>query len=525
MMNQRKQPVRSAERRIRSGLVAGLTTPLILAALQINPAAVVAAPADDPAQFCASAQSVISRTQQTAEVIVHEDFEAFVRSKSSIDPLTLHAYQWTGPGDPDRVVAISCKMRSADHLNAVYGEGTAGADGLCQDVNRETLRSVGASLGTVPEVVFDADEDVFNDENPQSSGRIWLAPFRVTSADAAGRLQVHSAGFRVDWQDQRFAAYDGRVRGVHYCHLIAPSNLRAVLAGDAEPGAVIGHVVIPGGAIAPTALRFSTVNGAGGVPLNVAEAGPAGAPGILLLHGFSQTHLSFETQLTDPALTRLFHVVAPDLRGHGNSGKPWDADAYTGETFAADVEAVLQATGLTRPVIVAWSFGGLVAMHYIRHYGADRIAGLNLVGTTGRLVPMTAQAPPPEMNEWMRQMLSGSLADNLKAAAVSLDMLTARPMPVAWRKRMLQAAMTMPVYAKRAIGVGAGDNADLAAGLTIPVLLSAGDKDRISPADSARAAAAVLPNARLSIYPEAGHSPFVEEPTRFNRELMDFADP
>lgn len=523
-MNRKKRPVRSGERRIRSGVVAFLTTLLMVGALQFNPAKAAAVLTDDPAQFCASAQSLISRTEQTAEVVVHEDFEGFVLSKSGIEPLTLHAYQWADPVDADRVVAISCKMRSADHLNAVYGEGTAGADALCQDVNRETFRRVSASLGMVPEVVFDPNEDVFSDENPQSSGRIWLAPFRVSSRDASGRLRVRSKGFRVDWQDQRFVAYDGRVRGVHYCHLIAPSYLRAMLTGDSEPGAVVGHVVIPGGTIAPVALRFRTVNGAGGVPLNVAEAGPAGAPGIFLLHGFSQTHLSFETQLNDPALTRLFHVVAPDLRGHGNSGKPWDAEAYTGEMLAADVEAVLQATGLERPVIVAWSFGGLVAMHYIRRYGTDRIAGLNLVGTNGRLVPVTAQPPPPQMNEWMRQMLSGSLADNLEAAALSIDMLTARPMPAAWRERMLQAAMTMPVYVKRAIGSGAGDNSDLAGKLAIPVLLSAGDKDQIAPADAARAAAAALPNARVSIYAESGHSPFAEEPARFNRELTDFAE-
>lgn len=281
------------------------------------------------------------------------------------------------------------------------------------------------------------------------------------------------------------------------------------------------------GALADSAspgLRFSTVEGPGGVPLNVVEAGPAGAPGILLLHGFSQTHLSFAAQFDDPLLTRDFHLVAFDLRGHGNSGKPWTAADYTGEVLAGDVAAVIEATGLRRPVIVAWSFGGLVAMHYVRRFGAGGISGLNLTGTVGQLVPPPPPAPgaPPPDPEWVRRMLSDSLADNLLAAERSVDLLVARPMPPAWRERTLRAAMTMPAYAKRAIGPGMASNADLAPRLTIPVLFSAGARDAIAPVAMVQPGAATLPDARVSIYAEAGHSPFAEEPGRFNRELAAF---
>jgi pimeloyl-ACP methyl ester carboxylesterase len=273
-----------------------------------------------------------------------------------------------------------------------------------------------------------------------------------------------------------------------------------------------------------TDLRFSTVTGPGDVPLNVVEAGPAGAPGILLLHGFSQTHLSFGAQFDDPVLTRDFHLVAFDLRGHGNSGKPWAAADYTGEVLAGDVAAVIEATGLRRPVIVAWSFGGLVAMHYVRRFGATNLAGLNLTGTVGQLVPPPPPAPgtPPVDAEWVRRMLSDSLADNLLAAERSVDLLVARPMPPAWRERTLRAAMTMPAYAKRAIGPTMPDNADLAPKLTIPVLFSAGARDAIAPVAMVQPAAATLPNASVSIYADAGHSPFAEAPERFNRELAAF---
>jgi pimeloyl-ACP methyl ester carboxylesterase len=288
-------------------------------------------------------------------------------------------------------------------------------------------------------------------------------------------------------------------------------------------GAMLSVTASPAVAAAAPELRFASVTGANGVPLTVAEAGPAGAPGILFLHGFGQTHLSFADQFADPALARDFHLVAVDLRGHGNSGKPWTAADYSGQAFAADVAAVMQATGLKRPVIVAWSFGGLVAMHYVRHHGIGNLAGINLVGTAGQLVPppTTAGKAPVDM-DWVRWILSDSLADNLRATERSVDLFTARPMPAAWRDRTLRAAMTMPAYARRAIGATPDSNTDLVAALRLPVLFTAGAQDAIAPLAAAEAAAAALPGARLSVYPDSGHSPFAEEPTRFNGELAGF---
>ena len=75
--------------------------------------------------------------------------------------------------------------------------------------------------------------------------RDWLAPFLLTTEDDAGTLTIHSKGFRVDWLDPRFANMDARVRGVHYCHLIAPGYLRDLLSGGAAAGLEIGGVYTP----------------------------------------------------------------------------------------------------------------------------------------------------------------------------------------------------------------------------------------------------------------------------------------
>ncbi len=200
-----------------------------------------------PAEFCAEAQRIVGNTARTGEFVVHPDFDGFVQSKTSIDPLTLHVYVWPAPDEPGRAVAISCKMKSADHLNAAFGPGTAGPDGLCQDMNRETLRQVRAALpeSAGRQVALDPNENAFNEKQPAATGRDWLAPFLLTTEDDAGTLTIHSKGFRVDWLDPRFARFDARVRGVHYCHLIAPAYLRDLLTGRAAAGVKIGGVYTP----------------------------------------------------------------------------------------------------------------------------------------------------------------------------------------------------------------------------------------------------------------------------------------
>ena len=208
-----------------------------------------AAPATDAklltasaAEFCAEAQHIVSRTDKAGDFVVHPDLDGFIKSKTNINPLTLHVYVWPAPDDPGRAVAISCKMKSADHLNAAFGPATAGPDGLCQDMNRETLRQVRALLPAAADrqLVLDPDENVFNEKQPAATGPDWLAPFLLAAEDDGGTLTIRSKGFRVDWLDPRFARFDARVRGVHYCHLIAPTYLRDLLAGSAAAGVTIG---------------------------------------------------------------------------------------------------------------------------------------------------------------------------------------------------------------------------------------------------------------------------------------------
>jgi pimeloyl-ACP methyl ester carboxylesterase len=271
---------------------------------------------------------------------------------------------------------------------------------------------------------------------------------------------------------------------------------------------------------------FRTVEGAGGVPLNVVTVGDPDNPPILFVHGLAQSYLSFERQFRSELAGRYF-LVGFDLRGHGNSGKPWDRTAYADAAiWGEDVERVVGALQLRRPVIVGWSYGTLVAVDYLRRAGADAVAGVVLVGAYGGLTPPpNMSAVPPAMAQNRLRQLSPDLGQNYAAARFTVGLLTAEPMPQDWSDRAAAIALMLPRVAREGMFMRRIDSRDLLPGLAgVPFLVNVGTKDISTPEPTARELAKQLPKATVSVYEGVGHSPFVESPERFNRELAAFAD-
>lgn len=280
----------------------------------------------------------------------------------------------------------------------------------------------------------------------------------------------------------------------------------------------------PQAVAAPTDVpRHVTVQGAGGVPLVVQEWGNPDGPPIVLIHGFSFGAVSWKNQIGD--IARKSRIIAFDLRGHGLSGKPWDEAAYAGsKVWADDVAAVLAAKGVKRPLIVGWSFGGHVAIDYLRHCAADCASGLVLVSSLAGLVeppPMPAANAPgiPENNGDVREDDYHALYQGIEWTA---RVMTAAPLaPAAQLRQQLILAMTPP-YVRRAMNGIRLDNRDMTSCLKLPVLIVSGGKDATIPQSKIEELRALLPNLRALSYPEAGHSPFEEDADRFNHDLLAF---
>jgi hypothetical protein len=94
------------------------------------------------AEFCAWAQQVIARTEEVPVVEVHESRETFIESKAFDQPFTVQQY-WSSPvGEDGMPTVVSCKMRTAERINAAHTEGAApvaGGDLSCHLLHEKML--------------------------------------------------------------------------------------------------------------------------------------------------------------------------------------------------------------------------------------------------------------------------------------------------------------------------------------------------------------------------------------------------
>lgn len=97
-----------------------------------------------------------------------------------------------------------------------------------------------------------------------------------------------------------------------------------------------------------------------GVELDVAVAGTPGAPAIVLLHGFPESHRTWRHQI--PALADAgYFVLAPDQRGFARSSKPEGVAAYAPDKPLGDLTALADHFGIDRFTLVGHDWGGAIA--------------------------------------------------------------------------------------------------------------------------------------------------------------------
>jgi pimeloyl-ACP methyl ester carboxylesterase len=101
----------------------------------------------------------------------------------------------------------------------------------------------------------------------------------------------------------------------------------------------------------------------GEVRLNYAE-GPPNGPPLVLLHGLGRRWQVFLPVI--PALSLRWHILAPDLRGHGKSSRV--ARGYHGAQYSEDVACFLRESVATPAVLFGHSLGGMVAMWVASHH-------------------------------------------------------------------------------------------------------------------------------------------------------------
>lgn len=254
--------------------------------------------------------------------------------------------------------------------------------------------------------------------------------------------------------------------------------------------------------------------------------GKESAPAVLLLHGFTGQGGSWAEAGRTLAASG-FRALAPDLLGHGRSPIPSDSKRYRMAPAADDLDALLDGPTEGAVHLLGYSMGGRLALYFALTY-PERVKSLTLVSATPGIASVAERAE--------RRGRDNALADLIEQDGIvafvdyweSLPMWNSqlRNLSTEQRRQLrLQRLENRPIGLANSLrGMGTGAQPNLYSRLpsvTAPTLLIVGEEDGKFVGIN-RQMAQRIPDGRLVILPETGHSVHLERPRAFARNVLSF---
>jgi pimeloyl-[acyl-carrier protein] methyl ester esterase len=233
---------------------------------------------------------------------------------------------------------------------------------------------------------------------------------------------------------------------------------------------------------------------------------------LVLLHGWAMSSAVFAEALDE--LGGDFHVLAPDLRGHGGSAA---GAGYAFADFAADLEEWLRGLDLQDAAALGWSLGGQVLLELYPHL-KERLTRLLFVGTTPRFTAgadWPAGLPTGQVRAMARDLQRNylkTMGDFFHLQFVDEELARDRYRCIA-DFAVHGGRLPKPAVALAALeSLRDGDLRPQVTAIDCPCLIMHGELDRITLPAAGRWLAAHLPQARLEMLPAVGHAPFLSRP-------------
>ena len=215
--------------------------------------------------------------------------------------------------------------------------------------------------------------------------------------------------------------------------------------------------------------------------------------------------------------------MAIDLRGHGLSEKPRDA-YFESRLWADDVHAVLESLKLQQPILSGWSYGSLVILDYVRHYGEDAVGGIHIVGGITKLGSDAALSVlTPEFLSLVPGLLSTDAGESVGSLEALLRMCLTQEPSATDLYLMLGYNVTVPPHVRQALFARSFDNEDLLPKIRKPVLITHGTDDAIVKPAVVDQHKSAMPHAQVHMMPNAGHASCWNDAPSFNQRLRTFA--
>jgi 3-oxoadipate enol-lactonase len=238
---------------------------------------------------------------------------------------------------------------------------------------------------------------------------------------------------------------------------------------------------------------------------------------VIFLHGVGGNKRNWHDNLA--AFGEHFHAAAWDARGYGES------DDYDGDLdrldFVHDLSRVLDFFGEERAHIIGLSMGGQIAMGFAEHY-PDRLLTLTLCATVNGF-PHLSEADRAEFVRRRKEPLVGGKEPKDIAVPVAKTLVGPKASPEAFDKLVDSISLLHKLSYIKTIESSVKSKAHTKLGeIRVPTHVMCGEEDRLSTPTIAREIAAMIPNAEVTIIPEAGHLINIERPAEFNSAALGF---
>jgi pimeloyl-ACP methyl ester carboxylesterase len=243
------------------------------------------------------------------------------------------------------------------------------------------------------------------------------------------------------------------------------------------------------------------------------EYGEATQPTIVMAHGFRGTHHGLQ-RIVDQLPG--YHIIVPDLPGFGDS-QPLAAE-HSVENYVQFLHDFIASFSFdTPPILLGHSFGSIIASHYAADHSGNikKLILINPIGAPALEGPKAILTKLAIFYYWLGRKLPAGpshawLSNQLivKIMSISMTKTSHKPTRAYVHDQHLThfSRFTNPQVVAEAFNASVShDVREVAAKLTMPTLLIAGDQDDITPLSRQQALVRMIPNGQLEVIENVGH--------------------
>jgi len=240
---------------------------------------------------------------------------------------------------------------------------------------------------------------------------------------------------------------------------------------------------------------------------------------VVLLHPFPANH-EFWKPVAERLATR-YHVLMPDLRGHGESGL--GEGPATMEKHAADLVRVCDEAGVGRAVFVGVSIGGYILFEFWRRY-RQRVRALVLSDTRAQADTEEGRANRLKAAEDVLQRGSEPFIDSMLPKLLGESTRRGRPDLAQAAKRMMMKMSAQGIAQVQRGMAARPDSVESLKTINAPTLLLVGSEDTLTPVADAEFMRENIGGSQLRVIPRGGHYAAFEQSEATLPLLRQFLD-